>query len=40
MLEFFRQTGNCVVVLNESKCKYKLNTLLEFMVYETLPKDP
>jgi hypothetical protein len=32
--------GNCTVLLDESKYKYKLNTLLEFRVYETFPKDP
>ncbi|PNF42699.1 hypothetical protein B7P43_G14177 [Cryptotermes secundus] len=32
--------GNCTVVLDESKYKDKLNTLLESGVYETLPKDP
>jgi hypothetical protein len=33
-------TGNCTVVLDESKYKNKLNSLLEFRVYELLPKDP
>jgi hypothetical protein len=32
--------GNCTVVWDESKYKDKLNTLLEFGVYETSPKDP
>jgi hypothetical protein len=32
--------GNCTVVLDESKYKEKLNTLLESGVYEPLPKDP
>jgi hypothetical protein len=31
-------SGNCVVVLDESKCKDKINTLLESGVYEPLPK--
>jgi hypothetical protein len=32
--------GNCTVVFDESKCKEKLNTLLESSVYDPLPKDP
>jgi hypothetical protein len=32
--------GNCTVVLDESEYKDKLNTLLEYRVYEPLPKDP
>jgi hypothetical protein len=32
--------GNWTVVLDESKYKDKLNTLLESGVYEPLPKDP
>ncbi|PNF20263.1 hypothetical protein B7P43_G15436 [Cryptotermes secundus] len=32
--------GNCTVVLDESKYKDKLNTLLGSGFYETLPKDP
>jgi hypothetical protein len=32
--------GNCAVVLNESKYKDKLNTLLESRVYEPSLKDP
>jgi hypothetical protein len=32
--------GNSTVVFYESKYKEKLNTLLEFGVYEPLPKDP
>jgi hypothetical protein len=30
--------GNCTVLLDESEYKNKLNTLLEFWVYEPLPK--
>jgi hypothetical protein len=30
--------GNFTVVLVESKYKYKLNTLLEFVVYDHCPK--
>jgi hypothetical protein len=32
--------GNCEVVLDESKYKDKLNTLLQSGVYEPLSKDP
>jgi hypothetical protein len=32
--------GNCMVVLDESKYKDKLNTLVEYGVYVLLPKDP
>jgi hypothetical protein len=32
--------GNCTVVLDESKYKDKLKSLLLFRVYESLPKDP
>jgi hypothetical protein len=32
--------GNCMVVLDEVKCKARLNTLLQFGVYEPLPKSP
>jgi hypothetical protein len=32
--------GNCKVVLDESKYKSKLNTLLDSGVYKSLPKDP
>jgi hypothetical protein len=32
--------GNCTVVLDESAYKDKLNSLLEYGVYEPLPKDP
>jgi hypothetical protein len=32
--------GNCKVVLDESKQKDKLSTLLDSRVYEPWPKDP
>jgi hypothetical protein len=32
--------GNCMVALEESKYKNKLNTLLKYEVYEHLPKNP
>jgi hypothetical protein len=31
--------GNCMVVLEEAKCKAGLNTLLDFRVYEPLPEN-
>jgi hypothetical protein len=31
--------GNCIVGFDESKCKGKLNILLESGVYKPLPKD-
>jgi hypothetical protein len=34
-----RDRGKCILVLVESKYKNKFNTLLEFGVYELLPKD-
>jgi hypothetical protein len=33
-------SSNCAVVLDESKYKDKLNTLLGSGVYETIPEDP
>jgi hypothetical protein len=33
-----RLNKDCMVVLDEFK--YKLNTMLDFRVYETLPKNP
>jgi hypothetical protein len=33
-------SDNCTVVLDESKYKNKLNTLLESSAHEPLPKDP
>jgi hypothetical protein len=32
--------GNCTMVLDESKYKDKLNTLVESGAYKLLPKDP
>jgi hypothetical protein len=30
--------GNCMVVLGESKCNYRLNTLLESWIFNPCPK--
>jgi hypothetical protein len=37
---FQADKGNCTVILDESKYKDKLNTLLESGVYEPLSQDP
>jgi hypothetical protein len=34
-----KKKGNCIMVLDESKYKDKFNTLLEYGVFEPLPRD-